>query len=130
MTNQILIRLDDETYKGISSKAKNENISVQSYIRNLINKSIGVKTTKLTPLIEKIEQAWNSKQIPPKFTTQDIKNWIKKYKIINDKTKKTYSDNSIQSLLANSAYDCNNKNLNRKVLHRQLNSNGVYEYWF
>ncbi|PEI98412.1 hypothetical protein CN671_24835 [Bacillus toyonensis] len=127
------LRLPEELHKGASVKASNDGLSLQSYIQSLIEKDLNITVApRVIPLIDKIRHACKTKKLKDRFTTKDIQDWIRKNKIINDQSGEEYSNASVQSLLSNSSYDNKdkNKNLNKKVLNRKLNSENVYEYWF
>ncbi|PDY92617.1 hypothetical protein [Bacillus tropicus] len=130
MKKQFLLRLPEELYNGIADKTAKESISMQNYIQNLIAKDLKINMTVPVPLIEKVEHACITKQLQEPFTTSSLQKWIQQNNIVNSQNGQPYSKSSIQSLLGNSSLTSNNKNLNRKVLHRKKNAQGVYEYWF
>ena len=127
---KFLLRIPDELFLQITDKAETENISIQAYIQNLIKNDLGIKTKTPVPLIYKLKKACISGLIQQPFTIQTFKQWIKDYNVINDQSGKPYTLSSIQSLLANSYLESDNKNNNSRVLNRRLNPQGVYEYWF
>ena len=81
-------------------------------------------------LIKQIQEAIQTGNIPPIFTTQHIKKWVKLKNIVKDDGEK-YEESSINSILSNS--DVNNSpttNNNTKLIQSKLNNDGVKEYWF
>jgi len=82
------------------------------------------------PLIKQIHEATIAGDLAQPFTTQDLKNWMHKCRIVKDDGEQ-YADASIDAILSNS--DAKNKptsNKNIKVLKSRLNGVGIKEYWF
>lgn len=53
-------------------------------------------------LLNKVYDAVTRGEIIQPFTTQDIKNWINQYKILNDQTHCKYSETYIEGFLSSS----------------------------
>lgn len=121
-----LLRLPVQLYNQISQEAQGQGVPLNEYIINRLSPDYNIKK----PLIEKIREATIEGTLQEPFATSDLKKWINKYSIKNDRTGNEYTESSINSLLANSSFDSDNKNLNRKVLERKKDVNGVFRYWF
>lgn len=82
------------------------------------------------PLIKQIHEAVQSGNLRQPFTVQDLKQWIKKNKIVKDDGEE-YAESSINAILSNS--DTKNiptTNKNIKTLKSKVNEAGKNEYWF
>jgi hypothetical protein len=82
-------------------------------------------------LNEKIYDAVQSGELVEPFTTQQLKNWVEEFKVLNDKSNKKYAKSSIDSVLSNA--DKKNKptsNQNKKNMQSRINEMGVKEYFF
>ena len=82
------------------------------------------------PLIKQIHEATKNGHLSEPFTVQDVKDWIKKKKIVKDDGEK-YAESSINAILSNS--DVKNRptsNKNIKLLKSRKNKKGKREYWF
>lgn len=53
-------------------------------------------------LLDKLQQAVNKGIVKSPFTTQDLKKWINTSNIINDDSRKPYSDSYIEGFLSSS----------------------------
>lgn len=82
------------------------------------------------PLIKQIHEAIEVGHLCQPFTTQDLKEWIRKNEIVKDDGEK-YEDSSIDAILSNSDTKNNpTTNNNRKMLQSKINQEGKKEYWF
>lgn len=82
------------------------------------------------PLIKQIHDAVENGDLDQPFTTQDLKQWMKKNKIVKDDGEE-YAESSINAILSNS--DTKNvptTNKNIKKLKSRINDNGKHEFWF
>jgi 2C-methyl-D-erythritol 2,4-cyclodiphosphate synthase len=81
-------------------------------------------------LIEKIFSATQSGDLSQPFSVDDLKNWMKKAKVVKDDGN-VYALASIDAILSNS--DTKNiptSNKNRKTMYSQVTKGGKHEYWF
>lgn len=74
-------------------------------------------------LLKQLENAVNLGQIKEPFTTSDVKEWIKKYNIINNKTGKPYSESYIEGFLSSSVETSSSTKKDKKL--EKLNTNPV-----
>jgi len=82
------------------------------------------------PLIRQLHEAVWDDFIKRRFTLTLMRNWMRQYDIRKGNGKK-YADSYPAALLSNSLIKKKKtKNTNSKWLHRQLNDDGEYEYWF
>lgn len=82
-------------------------------------------------LNEKIYEAVKAGELSEPFTTEQLKNWVKEFKVINDRNNKKYAKSSIDSFLSNA--DKKNRptsNGNRKNMCSQISKIGIKEYFF
>lgn len=82
------------------------------------------------PLIKKIYEAVEAGHLIQPFTTQDLKDWMKKMHIVKDEGCE-YAPSSIDAILSNSnKKNAPTSNLNIKILQSRRNEGGKNEYWF
>lgn len=82
------------------------------------------------PLINQIYEAIEAGHLIQPFTVEDLKNWMKKKRIVKDDGDE-YAPSSIDAILSNSnKKNVPTSNLNIKVLQSRRNDRGKNEYWF
>jgi hypothetical protein len=85
---------------------------------------------KSNPLIWQLREAVSNDFIKRRFTLTLMRNWMHEYDIRKGNGEK-YAESYPAALLSNSLIKKKKtKNTNSKWLHRQLNDDGEYEYWF
>lgn len=81
-------------------------------------------------LITKIREAVNLGELPLRFTTNDVIQWVDRNGIKKEDGD-SYAQNSISSILSNSCMkNVNSTNKNKKLLQSQEVAEGKTEYWF
>lgn len=82
------------------------------------------------PLIQKIYEATTADDLIEPFTVGNLRNWIKKMRIVKDNGEK-YARSSIDAILSNSdRKNIPTSNLNKKMLKSRHNDGENIEYFF
>lgn len=65
--------------------------------------------------LDKLEQAVQQGALPVCFTTEQVKQWIRQYNIINDKSQKPFADSTINSTLSSSVIDSSSTKTDKRL---------------
>ncbi|PHS32575.1 MAG: hypothetical protein COA82_09105 [Alkaliphilus sp.] len=75
----------------------------------------------MATLLEKLEKAVQNKKINSPFTTRDLKQWIKSFKIIDNATGRAYADTYIEGFLSSSTEGSTSTKTDKKL--RKMGTN-------